>query len=195
MILKTILNIKKSIKMKTMKISKNFKLLLFGTLLLGTIASCKKDDSDGPKDYVGDWVTEKTVETVEGSLDLKDIVKFKESTFTETVSMYDPISDEWINMIGRKGDFTAEDGEMDVTITAIGYSTEDDITGYPTGNIVYYKDGTDEFDELLVELEMSKNYKALYTIEDDKLTLKADDNNNGKYDDEDEVNIFTRKKP
>lgn len=180
--------------MKTSKLLNNVKLLTFAAIALIFVASCEKDDKDDkPVDYIGKWVTERTVPAGDGFLEVMDIVTFSANTFVEIASMKDPDTDTWIDIVGRKGKMTVKDGEMSISLTEIGYTTVDEDTELPTGIIVYYKDGTDEFSDLIVELEMSKNYKALYEVSEDELTLKADNNNNGSFDDEDEVNIFTKK--
>jgi hypothetical protein len=181
--------------MKTIEISNYARLLAVATITFFGVTSCEKDDKDNkPADYIGSWVTVKTVPSEEGDFEIQDVVNFTANSFNEIASMRDPESDQWIAVIGRKAKITEKSGEMNVSITEAGYSTVDDETGYPTGNIVYYKDGTDEFSSLLEDLEMSRNYKALYSVSEDELTLKADNNNNGSFDDEDEVNTFTRKK-
>lgn len=168
-------------------------LLLFIAASILTVSSCKKDDDDDNKqtDYVGIWATEETVPTDEGSITIKDVITFSENSFTEVAKVKDPSTDKWVDLLGRKGSINANTGEMNVTLTEAGATTVD-IKGEPTGVLVYYKDGTSEFAELLLEMEMSKNYKAKYTISGNSLTLKADNNNNGSFDDEDEVHIFTK---
>jgi hypothetical protein len=177
--------------MKTLRFKNYSKILAITVLMVIAISSCKKDDSDGPAVYVGEWITHRTINSEGTSVNIKDVIKFKESSFTEVASMQDPETNKWIDIMGRKGDFTIDGEEMDVTITSVGFTTED-ADGLPTGIIQYYKDGTSEFYDLLSSMEMSQDYTAEYKVKGDKLTLKADNNNNGSYDEEDEVNVFTR---
>ncbi len=178
--------------MKT-KITRYSMLLVFTTVALVAFYGCDKDDdNDEPRDYVGQWVTVRTIETDEGDLEVQDVINFTANGFTEVASIEDPLSEEWVDLIGRKGEFTVSSGLMNVTLTEAGFSELDEVTGFPTGEIVNYEDGTDEFDELLEEFEMIPSYKAKYTVSGDNLTLKSDNNNNGSYDDEDEVYTFTR---
>ena len=71
-------------------------------------------------------------------------------------------------------------------------TTIDPVSGGPTGTIIYYQEGTTEFSNILIEMEMKQDYTALYSISNNSMTLKADNNNNGSYDDLDEVNIYTK---
>lgn len=178
--------------MKT-KITRYSRLLAMSAIALVTLYACEKDDDkDEPRDYVGQWVTVRTVQSEDGDFEVQDIVNFTESGFTEIASIVDPITEEWVDLIGRKGEFTVKSGLMNVKLTEAGFSELDDDTGLPTGDIIYYEEGTDEFDALLEELDMIASYKAKYTISGDNLTLKSDNNNNGSYDDDDEVYTFTR---
>jgi hypothetical protein len=180
--------------MKTNEMKYYTRLLAISAITLLAVTSCKKDDNDDKSaEYIGSWGTVKTVPSEDGELEIQDMVNFTTSSFNEVASIKDPLNDEWIAVVGRKGRITEKSGEMDVSITEVGYTTVDEETELPTGVILYYKEGTDEFSELLEELEMSQNYKARYTVDADELTLKADNNNNGSFDDEDEVNIFIRK--
>jgi hypothetical protein len=177
--------------MKTQPFSTSTKLLVFAASMAFMISSCETDDKDSkPSDYIGVWAMEQTVSTEAGNIELKDIITFTQSNFTEVAKIMDTTTGNWIDFIGRKGDITVSSGGMDVSLTEAG-TTSVDISGNPTGVIIYYKEGTDEFSEMLISFEMSKDYKAKYTIADNKLTLKADNNNNGSFEDEDEVHIFT----
>lgn len=179
--------------MKTSKLLFRSALFVFVSIALLSVSSCKKDDDDDktPTDFLGTWVAEETVPTDLGDLQVRDIVTFTPTNFTEVAKIYDESSDEWIDFIGRKGNIVVHTGSMDVTLTEAGTAELDDL-GNPTGAITYYKDGTQEFTQILEFLEMEKNYKALYTVSGSTLTLKSDDNNNGSYDDEDEVHVFTK---
>jgi hypothetical protein len=179
--------------MKTLRFFNYAKLLGMTAIAFLVVTSCKEDDNDDqPDDYIGVWVTERTELTEDGYIEIQDIVDFSANSFVETASMKDPDTDTWIDIVGRKGKIKVVNGAMDVSLTEAGYTSVDEETEFPTGIIVYYKAGTSEFANLLVELEMSKDYKALYTVSEDELTLKADNNNNGSFDDEDEVNVFIR---
>lgn len=181
--------------MKTINFFNRIKFLVLGTSILLTIGSCQKDDKDDnddkSSDYVGVWTTTESVSTDQGSIDVKDVVNFSKSSFTEIASIKDPATGAWVDLVGRKGNIIAKDGSMDVSIKEAGM-TNVDAEGNPTGVIKYYKAGTAEFDEVLTEMEMEKDYKALYTVSGNKLTIKADQNDNGSYEDEDEVHTFTK---
>jgi len=179
--------------MKTTKLLFRTALFAFVSISVLSVSSCKKDDDKDstPTDFLGTWVTEQTVPTDLGDLQVRDIITFTSTSFTEVAKILDESSDEWIDFIGRKGKIVVKKGSMDVTLTEAGTSELDE-NGVPTGVITYYKDGTAEFTQILQFMEMEKQYKALYTVTGSSMTLKADNNNNGSYDDEDEVHVFTK---
>jgi hypothetical protein len=157
-----------------------------------SVSSCKKDDKEStPTDFLGTWVTEQTVNTNAGNLQVRDIITFSPTSFNEVAKILDESTSNWIDFIGRKGNIVVGKGSMDVTLTEAG-TTGVDALGNPTGVITYYKEGTPEFNQVLQLMEMEKQYKALYTVSGSSMTLKADNNNNGSYDDEDEVHVFTK---
>jgi len=178
--------------MKTTKLLFRTALFFFASVSVLFVSSCKDDDDDKvPTDFLGTWVTEETITTELGDLQLRDILTFNPTSFTEVIKIYDDVNEVWIDYIGRKADIVVRQGSMDVTITEVGTTSLDD-EGYPTGNITYYADGTDEFDQIISFLEMEKEYKALYTVTGSSMTLKSDDNNDGSYDEDDEVHVFTK---
>ncbi len=179
--------------MKTLKFSNRFNLILLSAAILLAFTSCEKDDPvEIPAEYVGIWVTEKTVAPEDGGFTVKDIINFSKNSFTEVAKVKEDDTDTWVDLIGRKGTFTVSNGEMSISITEAGMTSVDPASGDPTGTITYYKTGTTEFNNILTEMEMKQNYNALYSISNNSMTLKADNNDNGSYDDEDEVNVFTK---
>jgi hypothetical protein len=167
--------------------------ILLSAVILFAFASCKKDDPvEKPVDYVGVWVLEKTLAPEDGGFIFKDVINFSKNSFIEVAKIKDTDSNSWIDLVGRKGTLTISNGEMNISITEAGMTTIDPVSGDPTGNITYYKAGTTEFSALLTEMEMAKEYKALFTVSNNSMTLKADNNNNGSYDDLDEINTYTR---
>ena len=176
--------------MKTPLIVNKAMLLVTVAVILIHVTSCRKDEkADKPADYVGTWICDKTVDSEDGSFVIRDVVTFSKNSFTEVAKIQDT-DGNWLSIIGRKGNFTPGDGKMDVSLTEAGM-TGFDSNGNPTGNIVYYKAGTSEFSDVLVEMEMSQHYKAQYSVAGSSLTLTADTNDNGSYDDED-VYVFAK---
>lgn len=179
--------------MKTNYFTTKLKILVVLSTLIFTFSACDKDDDEDDKtaDYVGTWSTEQTLQTDIGTFEVRDILTLAENSFTEVAKIKNPVTNTWVDYIGRKGTFTVSSDELNVSLTEAG-ATAIDISGNPTGQIVYYKAGTPEFTALLTEFEMTKDYKAKYTVSGNTLTLKADNNNNGSFDDEDEVLVFTK---
>lgn len=176
--------------MKTKFLSRLNFMMLSAAFMLAVVA-CKKDEvvDEKPADYVGVWMLEKTYAPEDGGFIIKDVINFSENSFTEVAKTKDK-NNLWIDLVGRKGTFTVSNGEMITSLTEAGTTGVDPVSGGPTGVITYYKDGTPEFSALLIEFEMAKNYKALYTVSNNSMMLKADNNNNGSYDDLDEANTY-----
>lgn len=179
--------------MKTLKFFR-MDFILLSVAILMAYTSCKKDDvtDETSADYIGVWVTEITYSPEDGGFVLKDVINFSRNSFTEVAKVKDDNSGSWIDIAGRKGTFTVANGKMNISLTEAGMTTTDPLSGGPTGSIMYYKEGTTEFSNILIEMEMTQNYTALYSISDNTMTLKADNNNDGSYDDQDEVNIYTK---
>lgn len=180
--------------MKTLKFFNAFNFMLFNAAILLAFTSCKKDEVvvEKPVDYVGVWVMEKTYAPEDGGFTIKDVINLSKNSFTEVAKVKDDNTNSWIDLVGRKGTFVISNGEMNISLTEAGTTSVDPVSGGPTGNITFYKAGTTEFSDLLTELEMAKDYKALYTVSNNSMTLKADNNNNGSYDDLDEINTYTK---
>src|SRR5665648_56411 len=79
-----------------------------------------------------------------------------------------------------------------VTISEIGISSLNAITGLPTGTIIGYKEGSVEFESILSQTEQSQTFESEYSISGSELTLKTDNNYDGDYLDEDEVTVYTK---
>lgn len=179
--------------MKTRKFLERPNFILLSVAIMLAFVACKKDEvvDEKPADYVGVWMLEKTYAPEDGGFIIKDVINFSENSFTEVAKTKDS-NNLWIDLVGRKGTFTVSNGEMIISLTEVGTTGVDPVSGGPNGVITYYKDKTPEFSALLIEMEMAKDYKASYTVSNNSMTLKADNNNNGSYDDQDEVNTYTR---
>jgi len=175
--------------MKTKKLLNptQFIILLFG---LTFCYACEKDKNN--PDYVGTWVATGTISVDTVIMEMKDIMTFSTNTFSDIGQIKNPDTNAWINLIGLKGSISVNGNIMNVAITEIGMSAFDMLTGMPTGDIVYYKDSQSQFSSLLSQSGMKKTFKSEYSISVNYLTLKTDNNNDGDYNDENEVTIYTK---
>jgi hypothetical protein len=122
----------------------------------------------------------------------KDNMTFTKSSFTDLIQMPGESADKWIDYLNMKGSITIIGNMMHVTITELGLSSFDVISGRPTGTIISYKEGSSMFDDILNSSEQPKTFESEYSISGDKLTMKTDNNNDGDYLDEDETTIYTK---
>lgn len=178
--------------MKSFSLLNYSKLLLIALVVTLSAVSCNKDDDD-EKDpvYLGTWSRTETVIIDEFELDVKDIMTFTKNSVTNLGQIYNPLTEEWIDLMGLKGSLSVDGNSMDVTVDEIGFS-DTDLDGLPTGDMTYYDSGDPEFDALLNEFELEENFEAEYSVAGNQLTLKTDDNSDGDFNDEGETAVYTK---
>lgn len=175
-----------------MKTKLNFpKLSVISVLVLFTIIiACEKDEKE--PDYIGSWLATHTL-TEEGvTFEVKDLLTFTGNSLHQLGQIKNPLSNQWVDFIVVKGGLSVNDKVMTLLVKEIGMSLFDENTGFPTGNVVYYKDTSNEFDDMLSVVEIEKNFTAEYSVSGNKMTLKSDDNKDGDFDDEDETIVYTK---
>jgi hypothetical protein len=176
--------------MKTLKLLNPTRQFIVFLFVLTFFYACKKDE-DNP-DYVGTWVATGTLTEDTLILEMKDVMTFSKNTFSDIWQIKDPDTNEWIDFFGLKGTISLSGNIMNVTIKEIGMSTFDMISGMPTGNIVYYNDSQNQFSTLISQSGMAATFESEYTITGNNLTLRTDNNDDGDYNDENEVTIYTK---
>lgn len=184
------INILKQLAMSNLKsgwLSKSFLLMFLFVILF---SSCKKDEVD--PDYVGTWSATGTLTEDGISTQIKDNMIFSRSGFTELVQVYDATTSKYIDYIKLIGTLTVTATTMNITVTEIGISSFDIISGKPTGTIATYKDGTSQFNTLFAQTGLSKTFKSEYSVSGNQITIKTDNNNDGDYLDVDEVSVYTK---
>jgi hypothetical protein len=166
--------------------------LLFTALcmVIFFITACEKEE-DVP-DYVGTWIATGSFTEEEVTLEMKDILTLKTSSLTEVLQIKNPLTDNWLDYLGLKGSLTVSDNTMSIVLNELGMSSFDMMTGMPTGNITYYSKEQNEFDQLISESGMPETYSAQFSVSGGSLTFKVDINEDGDFDDEGEVTIYTK---
>lgn len=177
--------------MKTLKFRKLCVMAALMALVIIFFTSCEEDEPVRP-DYVGTWETVESVPTDEGHVQVKEIMTFTETGFTNKAQMELALG-KWIDFASMKGTMTVSGDFMNVIVTEIGITSLNMITGLPTGVITSYQKGTDEYDALFAELGESKTFESKFTVAGNKLTLQTDKNEDGDYLDELETSVYTKK--
>jgi len=177
--------------MKKLNFIELYKLVALLTILVIFSSSCKKDDEVTP-DYAGTWIAVESIPTASGYTAIRDVMTFTENKVTDLIQFPGGSADKWIDFMNLKGTISVSGNLMTITIVEIGISSLNAITGMPTGTIVSYKEGSAEFDALLLQGEQSKTFNSEYSISENKMTLKTDNNNDGDYLDGDEVTVYTK---
>jgi hypothetical protein len=176
--------------MKTSFFQIQSRLLILSLCLFGLLSSCEKDEQGAPFD--GTWAAEGTLIINDLSFEYKDIITFNNGSFNNIGQLKNPSTNKWINFIGMKGSVTDNSGSMTITIKEIGISTVDVMSNMYTGNIVYYKDGQTEFNNLMTQTGMNTTYDSDYSISGNSLTIKTDLNNDGDFNDPNETSVYIK---
>ena len=168
-----------------------FKVVTLLAILVISISSCSKNDNQVHPDYVGAWMSIDSISTVYGNTSLKDVITLTETSFTDLKQIQ--FMNAWMDFISMKGTLSASGNLINVHITEAGTSFDMDtlLPFLPLGKITSYKEGTPEFDSLLSLAKLSQTFKSEYSVSGNKLTLKTDYNNNGKYE-ANETTVYTR---
>lgn len=167
-----------------------FKAATLLAILVIFISSCNKKDNQIHPDYVGTWMSTDTISTDYGNTSIKDLMTLTETSFSDLRQIQIPITLSWLDFTNLKGTLSANGNLINIKVTEAGTSLNM-LTNLPSGKITSYKEGTPEFDSLLSLAKLSQTFKSEYSVSGNKLTLKTDYNNNGKYE-ANETTVYTR---
>ena len=176
--------------MKTRRLLFKSGLFLIPLCIFFLITSCEKDE-DNP-DYAGSWALTGTIKIDNRIMGYKDNYTFTGSTFSEIKQINDPDINEWLDFFGLKGSILVDENVINFTITEIGISGSNSITGMPNGKMVYYKDTQSGFSDLLSQIGGEQAFSSEYVITGNTMTLSTDYNGDADYDDEGEIMIYLR---
>lgn len=171
-------------------------VLLVATAVFST--SCTNDDDeddDGEiQSYEGKWTSNANMFSDETSGEYKDIMTLTGKTFEDRFQTpATDAADKWEDSLVLKGTILSSGNTMDVHVSEIGISV-DPITGEPTGNITYFKEGSLVFKAIMDKSEQNQDFKLGYSVSGDILTLKHDKNGDGDHSDINESIEYTRLK-
>lgn len=164
-------------------------MILVSTLLFLLILTACEQEIPTPG-YVGTWVSEQN--DPESNTKLRTLLDFSEKSFTNLGQVMDSATQHWIDFIGVKGRINIDDNIMNVSITEMGISGFDIISGTPTGKIYYYRYDQTEFSRMLKSSDMNKTYQSEFSLEGNQLILRTDKNNDGDFDEDNEIVVFRR---
>jgi hypothetical protein len=104
----------------------------------------------------------------------KDEVTFTKNSFKDIFYLKNPVTLKWVAITGMKGSVSAKSSKMTISLTSIGMTSYDGISGLPTGLIQYYEKGTDNFQLLLEDSGYPAIWDCDFTVAANKLTLYMD---------------------
>jgi hypothetical protein len=154
------------------------------------LSSCNKNDEVNA-DYIGTWSAVATVTESGNSLRCKDKMTLTQSGFSDLLQICDPTTGKYIDWMKLNGAMSVSGNAMTMKVTEIGVSSVD-VTGYPTGSLIMYKEGSSTFTSLFEQADKPKAFKSVYEVSGSKLTLKTDNNNDGDFTDAGETTVYTK---
>ncbi|HEY3371567.1 MAG TPA: hypothetical protein VGK10_11995 [Prolixibacteraceae bacterium] len=176
--------------MKNLNSLQFYKVAALMALLMIVVVSCKDDDPVLPA-YAGTWAATESIPTETGYTSIKDIVTLTETSFAELGQM-EIGTGNWKDIASLKGTMTVSGNSLHITLTDVGMTTLNMLTGLPTGTIITYHEGSAEFNDQLSQMEQPKTYVTQFSISGNQLTLLTDINLDGDYTDEYETGVYTR---
>lgn len=139
---------------------------------------------------MGTWSAVVSVPASGNEMELKDVITFTETTFTD-VTQYS-YNNKWIDLTKFKGTITVTGNKMSSTITEVGLSLYSSQTGMPTGEINMYKEGSVDIESIFSLSGLPTSYESTFSVSGRKMTLMSDNNADGDYTDENETIVYTK---
>lgn len=176
--------------MRKTEIARWCKIFLLIAMPVIVLWSCKNNEEVNA-DYVGTWSAQVTVADDANSIQCKDKITFTPSGFSDLIQVYNPSTDKYIDYQKLNGTMSVNNSILNLKVSEIGISTFD-VTGYPTGSIIMYKEGSNVFDLLFLQTDKTPTFKSEYSVSGNQLTLKTDNNLDGDYTDAGETTVYTK---
>jgi hypothetical protein len=153
------------------------------------ITSCEKDEPVPP--YVGTWSISWDVAEEGDTIWVKDILTLTADTYSEVLQLRYHPTGSWRTYFGMRGSLSVSGNIMTIKIDKAGFSTVDD-QDRPTGNVVYYSKGTEEYNAIIQFMGLNETITAEFSVTGDKLVLFIDLNGDGDVLDPGELSLFIR---
>lgn len=168
-------------------------VLLVAIALVGT--SCSKDDDDDEiQAYEGKWTSNENIFSDDDSEEYKDIMTLTTNTFEDRIQKPSADdADKWEDSLVLKGTFLASGNSMEVHVSEIGISV-DPLSGQPTGQINYFKEGSMVFEAIVAESGQDQDFELEFSITGDTMIIKTDRNGDNDLTDDNESVVYTRLK-
>jgi hypothetical protein len=155
------------------------------------ITACKKDDPPIPV-YVGTWSFSWGYVDGADTIDIKDIITLEADTYEEIIQMRNrTYMGSLTSYLGMKGALSVDGYTMTVSLNKVGISSADD-NGMPTGNIMWFSKGEQDYYQLIYELGLAETFNSNFSIAGDVMTLLIDSNHDGDFFDPGEATIYAR---
>lgn len=163
-------------------------LLLF--ILVVLVPSCDKDEEETP-DYLGTWISIRSIEGYGVFTQFKDVLTITEDEFSDLGQMFNSTTNEWIDYQLVKASITVTDDFVNSTVIELGFPSFDS-SGFPTGELISYTESYEQFDQLIEQVGLSKIWVSEFHVSGNELVLYRDHNDDGDYLDENETMIFMK---
>ncbi len=162
--------------------------LIFGVILIAIITSSCKDDNEVAPDYVGKWMTMKSVPSTNGFVSVSYSLILTDQTFIETF-LDVSITGRFITI---EGSVSVSGNIMKYTPDKIIYSTYNSSTATDSGPYDTFTNKDTNFNLRLDGLMMpTSNYQVEYNLVDGQLIFKIDYDMDGIYS-ENQKSVYTK---
>lgn len=167
-------------------------VLVVATTLLGTSCTSDDDEEDELQGYEGKWTSNENMFSDDDSEEYKDIMTLTTTVFEDRIQKpSNGDANKWEDTLVLKGTILANGNTMEVHVSEIGISVNP-LTGEPTGNITYFKEGSPIFQAIVAESGQDQDFELEYSITGDTMILKTDRNGDNDNTDENESVEYTR---
>ena len=171
----------------------SFIMSIFALLLTVVICSSCKHDEEIVPDYVGKWITAKTIPGASGYVLVNYTLTLTNKTFTETflngVGQYPKEA----NFVALEGSVSVAGNMMKLIVHKLSYSSYNSSTSTASDPYKTHTFTDDDFGFISEGIGTStSNHQSEYMILDNQLTLKIDYDIDGDYSEWYENLVYTR---
>lgn len=172
------------------KIKSANKFGLLFTLMLVLLTACKKDEPD--PEYVGTWSADQMLTIGDTQVQMREMMTLTINSFDDLMQLLNESDNKYVNYFELLGSMAVTNNIVNGTISEIGVSSFDPITGKPTGQILKYKEGTTGYDNFFAQNGQSKSFGFEFSISGNSMTVMSDNNRDGDYEDAGEKVIYAK---
>lgn len=163
-----------------------FLLVIF---LVALLPSCSKDYDT---DLLGTWIAYETIPLNGYQTQVKDIITFTKSRFTDLTQIYISSRGQYYDYRKLIGSVSVSGNTLYLMLSEIGFMSSSTTNGNIPGPLVFSRKGDLSFYYKITQGGFKESFTSFYSISGDKLTLMTDNNSDGDYSDPLETTVYTK---